>query len=216
MLSASIFLPAPNVSVAMAFDRSLRQPFASPVIADSEHRWSRFRCSPLRLTTATAFGSRDCSLRLAYAYSTPLLRHGVGRSGFTCTRKLSLTAPLLSAVNPKPPLAFPSRRCRDAALTSSISHGCHTNRHIPPIHRGRSRQHSKPTAVFYYPSATLTPPRWAVRRMTASLRQCRRPLHSLRVTYGLGQGQVGLLSAVQAPQQKACRSAALHDTCHLL
>ena len=149
---------------------------------------------------------------------TPLLRHGVGRSGFTCTRKLSLTAPLLSAVNPKPPLAFPSRRCRDAALTSSISHGCHTNRHIPPIHRGRSRQHSKPTAVFYYPSATLTPPqaRWAVRRLTASLRQCRRPLHSLRVTYGLGQGQVGLLSAVQAPQQKACRSAALHDTCHLL
>ena len=143
----------------MAFDRSLRQPFASPVIADSEHRWSRFRCSPLRLTTATAFGSRDCSLRLAYAYSTPLLRHGVGRSGFTCTRKLSLTAPLLSAVNPKPPLAFPSRRCRDAALTSSISHGCHTNRHIPPIHRGRSRQHSKPTAVFYYPSATLTSPR---------------------------------------------------------
>lgn len=30
VLSASIFLPTPNVSVAMAFDRSLRQPFASP------------------------------------------------------------------------------------------------------------------------------------------------------------------------------------------
>lgn len=53
-----------------------------------------------------------------------------------------------------------------------------------------------------------------MRRLTASLRQCRRPLHSLRVTYGLGQGQVGLLSAVQAPRQKACRSIALHDTLH--
>ena len=156
MLSASIFLPTPNVSVAMAFDRSLRQPFASPVIADSEHRWSRFRFSPLRLTTATAFGARDCSLRLAYAY--PILRHGVGRSGFTCTRKLSLTAPLLSAVNPKPPLAFPSRRCRDAALTSSISHGCHTNRHILPTPYRKKPPTFHAPGSFHYPSAKLTPP----------------------------------------------------------
>lgn len=185
-----------------------------------QHR--RLRASlveaPLRLTTATDFGSRDCSFRLAYAYPTPLLRHGVGRSGFTCTRKLSLTAPLFSAVNPKPPLAFPSRRCLDAALlpafrTLAILPGTF----FPPI-RGRSRQHSTPTAVLYYPSATLapTPGRCAVRRLTASLRQCRRPLHSLRAAHGLGQGQAGLLSAVQAPRQKACRSATLHDTCHLL
>ena len=92
-----------------------------------------------------------------------------------------------------------------------------TGTFFPPI-RGRSRQHSTPTAVLYYPSATLapTPGRCAVRRLTASLRQCRRPLHSLRAAHGLGQGQAGLLSAVQAPRQKACRSAALHDTCHLL
>ena len=134
ILSAFIFLPTPNVSVAMAFDRSLRQPIASPVIADSEYRWSRFRCSPLRLTTASAFGSRDCSFRLAYAYPTPLLRHGVGRSGFTCTRKLSLTAPLLSAVNPKPPLAFPSRRCRDASLPPAFrTEAILTDTFPPPI-----------------------------------------------------------------------------------
>ena len=47
MLSAYIFLPAPNVSVAMAFDRSLRQSLASPIIADSEHRRSRLRFAPL-------------------------------------------------------------------------------------------------------------------------------------------------------------------------
>ena len=31
-----------------------------------EHRWSRLRFTPLRLTTASAFGSRDCRLRLHY------------------------------------------------------------------------------------------------------------------------------------------------------
>ena len=47
MLSASIILPTRNVSIAMAFDRSLRQSLASPVIADSEHRCSRLRFAPL-------------------------------------------------------------------------------------------------------------------------------------------------------------------------
>lgn len=82
-----------------------------------------------------------------------------GRCHCAYDNKLSLTAPLLSAVNPKPPLAFPSRRCLDAALlptfrTLAILPGTFS----PPI-RGRSRQHSTPTAVLYYPSATQTPPR---------------------------------------------------------
>ena len=80
-----------------------------------------------------------------------------GRCHCAYDNKLSLTAPLLSAVNPKPPLAFPSRRCLDAALlptfrTLAILPGTF----FPPI-RGRSRQHSTPTAVLYYPSATLDP-----------------------------------------------------------
>ena len=65
---------------AMAFDRSIRQSLASPVIAASEHFWPRFRCSPLRLKNAASFRSRDYDLRLAIRCSpTPLLRHGAGR-----------------------------------------------------------------------------------------------------------------------------------------
>ena len=122
----------------MAFYRSIRQSLASPVIADSEHFWPRFRCSPLRLKTAASFGSRDYDLRLAIRFfPTPLLRHGVGRVCLRRGHKLSLTAALSltptppaeptvsprfrSAVNPKPPLAIPSRRCRAAAL-------------LPPFH----------------------------------------------------------------------------------
>lgn len=36
----------------------------------SEHRWSRLRCSPLRLTTAAVFGSIDCALQFHSASST--------------------------------------------------------------------------------------------------------------------------------------------------
>ena len=36
----------------------------------SEHRWSRLRCSPLRLTTAAVFGSIDCALQFHFASST--------------------------------------------------------------------------------------------------------------------------------------------------
>ena len=72
--------PTRNVADSMAFDRSIRQSLASPVIADSEHFWPRFRCSPLRLKNAASFGSRDYDLRLALRCSPkPLLRHGVGR-----------------------------------------------------------------------------------------------------------------------------------------
>lgn len=74
------YRPTRNVAYAMAFDRSIRQSLASPVIAASEHFWPRFRCSPLRLKNAASFGSRDYDLRLAIRCSPkPLLRHGVGR-----------------------------------------------------------------------------------------------------------------------------------------
>lgn len=43
----------------------------------SEHRWSRLRCSPPRLTTASVFGSIDCSLQFHSASSTtPPRRYG--------------------------------------------------------------------------------------------------------------------------------------------
>ena len=43
----------------------------------SEHRWSRLRFSPLRLTTAAVFGSIDCALQFHSASSTtPPRRYG--------------------------------------------------------------------------------------------------------------------------------------------
>ena len=78
----------------------------------SEHRWSRLRCSPLRLTTAAGAGSRDCALRLAVRLiPTPLLRHGVGRGVRTCGYKLSLTATF--------PLSPPPLRCRGVGTLHS-------------------------------------------------------------------------------------------------
>lgn len=115
----------------MAFDRSFPQSLASQAIANSEHFWPRLRFSPLRLKNAASFGSRDYDLRLPYAYSDPLPTSGGRTLQFAYGHKLSLTAtfslspppllrrgvgPLHSAVNPKPALAIPSRRCRSASF----------------------------------------------------------------------------------------------------
>ena len=137
-VGGSVIAPTRNVAYAMAFDRSFPQSLASPVIADSEHFWPRFRCSPLRLKTAASFGSRDYDLRLAIRFSRH--RSCVTVSGAyvcACGHKLSLTAALSltptppaaptvsaryrSAVNPMPPLAFPSRRCRSASFLPPIA-----------------------------------------------------------------------------------------------
>ena len=111
----------------------------------SEHFWSWFRFAPLRLKTASAFGSIDCVLRLDVRFfPTPLLRHGVGRGVRTCGHKLSSHfhshfTPDTSGyaygvgfvpitVCPKPTLAFPTRK--DRHLHSGLrSEHC---RHPPP------------------------------------------------------------------------------------
>lgn len=122
----------------MAFDRSFRQSLASPVIADSEHFWPRFRCSPLRLKTLRPSGREITTSGLPSA--VPRHRSCVtvsGASVCTCGHKLSLTATLSltptppaaptvsprfrSAVNPMPPLAIPSRRCRSASFLPPIA-----------------------------------------------------------------------------------------------
>lgn len=121
----------------MAFDRSFPQSLASQAIANSEHFWPRLRFSPLRLKNAASFGSRDYDLRLPYAYSDPLPTSGGRTLQFAYGHKLSLTAALSltptppaaptvsaryrSTVNPMPPLAIPSRRCRAASF-------------LPPFH----------------------------------------------------------------------------------
>ena len=91
---------------------------------------------------------------------------------------------------------------------SSISHGCHTDSKVPPTRRGRSRLHSKPPALFYYSSATLTPtpsPDARCADALTPLRQSANHFTHSESAYGLEQWQVGLLSEVQAPRQKACR-----------
>lgn len=64
--------------------------------------------------------------------------------------------------------------------------------HVPFIHRLRRYAHPRPDARC---ADAQTPLRLSANHFTHS-----------ESAYGLGQGQVGLLSAGQAPQQKACRS----------
>ena len=104
-------------------------------------------------------------------------------------------------------LGIVKRACLCSRLHEN-SHGCHTVSRVPPTHRGRSRLHSKPSARFYYSSATLTPspsPDARCADALTPLRQSANHFTHSESTYGLEQGQVGLLSEVQAPRQKACR-----------
>lgn len=107
--------------------------------------------SPLRFTPPPLPPSGVGSLHCAYGY------------------KLSLTAAFLSAVNPQPPLAIPSRRCRYAALPPSIARTPYLS-HVPPTHRGCSRLHSKPSAKPRPKRCALGNPRLQFRQSaTASL-----------------------------------------------
>ena len=78
-----------------------------------------------------------------------------------------------------------------------------------PTHRGRCHCHSVLRLPFHISSATLAPtpsPDMRCADALTTLRQSANHFTHSESAYGLGQGQVGLLSAVQAPQQKACRS----------
>lgn len=216
----------------MAFDRSFPQSLASPVIADSEHFWPRLRCSPLRLKNASAFGSRDYSLWLPYAYSDTLPTSGGRTLQFAYGHKLSLTAtfslspppllrrgvgPLHSAVNPKPALAIPSRRCwsasflppfhADAILSAPFlppkeeeAAYIPSPRHIPFVHRLRRYAHPRP--------------RCTVRRCTDSTPPVGQPLHSLRVCLRLRARAGRHIVLVQA-HDKVPVAPCLRDTCRL-
>lgn len=232
----------------MAFDRSFPQSLASPVIAASEHFWPSLRFSPLRLKNAASFGSRDYDLRLPYAYSDTLPTSGGRTLQFAYGYKLSLTAALSltptppaaptvsaryrSAVNPMPPLAIPSRRCRSASFLLPFTQcifGCtrHSQASLPllsfarkfarkPYCQPRSShpQRKKPPtfqapgiSIFFVCDAMPTPgPDVRCADALTPLRLSANHFTHSESAYGLGQGQVGLLSAVQAPQQKACRS----------
>ena len=121
----------------------------------SEHRWSRLRFSPLRLTTAAVFGSINCALQFHSASSTtpprrfgcrsvPPLCYGSWRFiASTVTNYLHTSIPTLPPTPPamptvsgpfpfqcapKPPLAIPTRKDRHPHSVLQSAH-C---RHLPP------------------------------------------------------------------------------------
>lgn len=155
----------------MAFDRSLPQSLASHIIADSEHFWPRLRFSPLRLKTASAFGSIDCSLHSLQSSVTSLASCGFTTASTPCGHKLSSHfhshfSPDTSGcaygvgfvpitVCPETSACFsePSMTCCRAP--SSITHLRHTDSRAHPTQRGRSRLHSThPARSFRQSSAT--------------------------------------------------------------
>ena len=115
-----------------------------------EHRWSRLCFAPLRLTTAAAFGSRDCRLRLHYRFlPTPLLRHGVGPlslrlrqqtlfKGYSnaLSRHRSYVAVSGASLYPLPRnLRLLFRLVRTGIFTPSSSRRTAAVRHHPPAHK---------------------------------------------------------------------------------
>ena len=196
----------------MAFDHSIRQSLASPVIAASEHFWPRLRFSPLRLKTASAFGSIDCSLRSLQSSVTSLASCGFTTASVPCGHKLSLTATLSlsptppaaptvsarfrSAVNPKPPLAIPSRRCRSASFLPPIARmpycqprSSHPQRTKPPTFQAPG------ISLFFVCDAMPTPgPDARCADAQTPLRQSANHFTHSEFAYGLKQGQVGTLS----------------------
>lgn len=214
----------------MAFDRSFPQSLASQAIADSEHFWPRLRCSPHRLKTASAFGSIDCVLRLHLRLPDTLPASGSRSLRIACGHKLSSHfhshftpdtygfaygvgfVPI--PVCPETYACYSEPSMPGCRTPSSISHGCHTVSNVPPTHRGRSRLHSKPPALFIIRASAFAPslrcrlppsPDARCDDALAPLRQSANHSAHSESAYGLEQGQVGLLSAVQAPRQKACR-----------
>ena len=117
-----------------------------------EHRWSRLCFAPLRLTTAAAFGSRDCRLRLHYRFlPTPLLRHGVGPLPLRLGQQTLLASPfplphrhlrftsvsMLSNSDAPRNLRLLFRLVNAGLLLSELrSARSPYTRHVPPTHRG--------------------------------------------------------------------------------
>ena len=154
---------------------------------------------PRHRSCVTVSGAYVCacghklSLTATFSLSPPpLLRRGVG--------------PLHSAVNPEPALAIPSRRCRSASFLPPFhADAILSATFLPPIEEDVIAIQSVGYLLYIVCDALPTPDVRCADALTP-LRQSANHFTHSESAYGLGQGQVGLLSAVQAPQQKACRS----------
>lgn len=114
---------------------------------------------------------------------------------------------LHSIANPKPPLAIPGRRCHAAALHPPVGASRQSPHSIPPIDEAVIAIQYVGYLLYIVCDAMPTPgPDARCADALTPLRLSANHFTHSESAYGLGQGQVGLLSAVQAPQQKACRS----------
>ena len=174
----------------------------------------------------------------------------------SCGHKLSLTATLSlippppavptvaarfrSAVNPTPPLAIPSRRCRSASFLPPFTQcifGCtrHSQASLPLLSFARkfarmpycqprsSHPQRKKPATFQAPGISIffvcdagpnLRPRYAVRRCTDYIPAVGQPLHSLRVCLRLRARAGRHIVLVQA-HDKVPVALCLRDTCRL-
>ena len=199
----------------------------------SEHRWSRLRCSPLRLTTAAGAGSRDCALRLdVRLIPTPLLRHGVGRGVRTCGYKLSLTATfplsppplrcrgvgtLHSAVNPATSACFSDSQGQSSCLRPPVGALPPFATILPPISGlMNARRLARGTRSLFVCDADPNPkPRCTVRRCTDSTPAVGQPLHSLRVCLRLRAraGRLTVCGASSSTESLSLRTSATPAIC---
>ena len=193
-------------------------------IGSPKHFWPRLRCSPLRLKTASAFGSIDCSLRLHSASSMPpSLCSGGMALHYVCARKLSShfhshftpdTSGYVYGVGYVPiPVCPETSACYSGpSMSCRRSPSCgrrepSISAHLPPIEESDIVIQSVGFLSFIVCDAMPTPgPDARCADALTTLRQSANHSALSESAYGLGQGQVGLLSAVQAPRQKACRS----------
>ncbi len=165
---------------------------------------------PRHRSCVTVSGAYVCtcghklSLTATFSLSPPpLLRRGVG--------------PLHSAVNPMPPLAIPSRRCRSASFLPPIAR-------MPYCQPRSSHPQRKKPPTFQAPGTFLSfivfdacpnpRPRCAVRRCTDSTPAVGQPLHSLRVCLRLRARAGRHIVLVQA-HDKVPVAPCLRDTCRL-
>lgn len=153
----------------------------------------------LRLTTAAVCGAIDCALRLQTIFDGCVYALSRHLHKFRC-RTLSLRCqPESSAC-----YSGPSMPCRRSP--SSGRRKTPISRLLPPIEETVIATQSVGYLLYIVCDAMPTPgPDARCADALTPLRLSANHFTHSESAYGLGQGKVGLLSAVQAPQQKACR-----------
>ena len=191
-------LTAHYVSRLHPFHRRLRAFLAeAPLLSASAKNRCGIRVDRLRPTACLCFPP------------TPLRLHLQSQTIFDgYVHAFAATPPASGRWHASTPLSTRNIRLLFRAVDDGLRHFLlhsrlsHTVSHVPPTHRGRSRQHSKPPGTFLSfivcdAMPTPGPDARCADALTPLRRSANHFAHS-ESAYGLGQGQAGLLSAVQA------------------